>query len=227
MEQEMRTVIVVLAALSALISCAPPGYKYEQWSFVPRAIDACARPETSTGLMGYLNRKIGVSDGPKARVISIQGLVLSGELNEGHGAELSCHGTLILENGQTQTGLVSARDPGGYAPLEVRWYPDPTELQKLDATRQPQEQKLQSDSVNTRSGQVLIEQDAVLFDNSKDSIEMIEQLVDMVRSSGYVCDSVSGARPMIWTPGYVLTCNRFRYTYDIEDKGGTPIVIVE
>lgn len=42
----------------------------------------------------------------------------------------------------------------------------------------------------------------------------------LVRAYGYRCDSISAFRPMIFSTGFVLHCNRYRYTYDIKDVGG-------
>ncbi len=49
----------------------------------------------------------------------------------------------------------------------------------------------------------------------------------MVQSVGYKCDSISALNPMIFSLGYTLYCNYFRYGYEIEDKGGQWIVTVQ
>ena len=72
-----------------------------------------------------------------------------------------------------------------------------------------------------------IEADAVMSDDLKGNDRLLNALVDMVRESTYRCDSVSAARPFLISPGYKLVCNRFRYSYEIEDKGGHWIVTVD
>ena len=58
--------------------------------------------------------------------------------------------------------------------------------------------------------------------------ELIRAAVEMVRASGYRCDSVSyvGLRALFWS-GIALDCNRYRYSYRIEDVGGNWIVTVK
>ena len=80
---------------------------------------------------------------------------------------------------------------------------------------------------NRVSSQVPIEPDAVLIDHSADTIHDINELVRLVRTDDYRCDSVSSFRPLIFSQGFQLGCNNFAYTYDIQDKGGHWIVTVE
>lgn len=71
-----------------------------------------------------------------------------------------------------------------------------------------------------------IEKDAVLYGNSKEDLVLIDKLADFVKTNDFRCNSVSAARPAIFSGGFVLTCNQFRYTYDIQDKGGHWVVTV-
>jgi hypothetical protein len=77
-----------------------------------------------------------------------------------------------------------------------------------------------------------IESDVVLADKLIDLgntklVLLLDELAALVRDNGYHCDSVSAARPYLFTRGYNLVCNRFSYSYDIEDKGGNWVVKVE
>ena len=72
-----------------------------------------------------------------------------------------------------------------------------------------------------------VETDAVIFDSLKGKIKMMNAAVSLVRGFTYRCDSVSAFRPFVFSPGFTIVCNRFRYTYSIEDKGGHWIVTVE
>ena len=65
-----------------------------------------------------------------------------------------------------------------------------------------------------------IESGAVINEQLKGQYEVLEEMVQLVRASGHRCDSISAAIPMIFSRGFKLTCNRFSYKYEIEDKGG-------
>lgn len=65
-----------------------------------------------------------------------------------------------------------------------------------------------------------IDTNSVIFPEFKSSPERLEALVRLVKAHGYRCDSVSVAKTMAWGNGFVLICNRTRYEYEIEDKGG-------
>ena len=50
--------------------------------------------------------------------------------------------------------------------------------------------------------------------------EALDGLAQLIESQGYRCDSISAASPMIFTRGFDVTCNGWRYSYEIEDRGG-------
>ena len=54
-----------------------------------------------------------------------------------------------------------------------------------------------------------------------------ERLVKLVRASGYRCDSVDSALPMMFKDGFVLVCDQYRYRYEIVDRGGKWVVTVD
>lgn len=85
----------------------------------------------------------------------------------------------------------------------------------------PQQQKTYTNSI------VPIESDAILYKDSKDDIELINQLVELVKSNDYMCNSISAARPTIFSRGFELTCDEFKHSYYIQDKGGHWTVTVE
>ncbi len=70
---------------------------------------------------------------------------------------------------------------------------------------------------NTSEAASLLEPDASL---TKVTNKQVQALVLLFRLYGYRCDSVSAASPYLWGYGFNLYCNRFRYSYDIEDVGG-------
>lgn len=65
-----------------------------------------------------------------------------------------------------------------------------------------------------------IERDAVINSKLRGETQALEEMVRLVRANGYRCDSISAARPMMFSRGFVLVCNGFAYEFEIEDKGG-------
>lgn len=61
-------------------------------------------------------------------------------------------------------------------------------------------------------------EDRAVFPAAKDR-DIAIAAARLVRAEGYRCDSISGGRPFFTSYGFRLTCNEFRYTYDLEDKG--------
>lgn len=52
-------------------------------------------------------------------------------------------------------------------------------------------------------------------------------LAELIKIYGYRCDSISGARKFLTGRGFVVNCNNYRYTYEIEDKGGRWVISVQ
>lgn len=214
-----------MALMGLLAGCAPQGTYYPVGSFVPKVKDACTTSEVERGFVRHLNAKVGRPDGPPSLVTSIEGLASSGAPVEDPTGIFVCRGTLKLADGKTDVGVVRSVDSGSGMPLKVSWVSDAAERRRNQATIATlQQQQRVSETLNVERAP--IESDAVLFEKDKASLDLIQDLVSMVISRGFRCESVSGARPMITSTGYVLRCNRFRYTYDIQDKGGQWIVNV-
>ena len=74
-----------------------------------------------------------------------------------------------------------------------------------------------------------VEDEAVVSDMYKDAGVAIDDAVELVRNAGYRCNSVSSLIPFVFSPltGGTLKCENYRYTYEIEDKGGRWIVTVK
>lgn len=125
---EMWNVMVALLCI-ALAGCAPQGYHYGTWSVTDPAQafrlqpnDACRAPEmTSVGALQWLNSRMGQAGGPPRTVVAIQNLRGASFQS---GASISCHCTIVMADGLTQTGTLSFSDPGGSAPLQVSWLSD-------------------------------------------------------------------------------------------------------
>ena len=50
--------------------------------------------------------------------------------------------------------------------------------------------------------------------------QIANELSLLVRLRGWKCDTVSSVQLWVFSPGFDLVCNGFRYSYEIEDKGG-------
>ena len=59
------------------------------------------------------------------------------------------------------------------------------------------------------------------------SPEVVNDLIALVKGYGYRCDILDEADRFLFSPGFELDCNGFRYSYKIEDKGGNWIVTVD
>lgn len=73
----------------------------------------------------------------------------------------------------------------------------------------------------------LLEPDARIHKDIKNSPEALKQLVSIIRLSGYKCDSLSSIVPMSLRRGFSVWCNNYIYEYEVEDKGGNWIVTVK
>lgn len=78
--------------------------------------------------------------------------------------------------------------------------------------------------VNRAMAQPVVESD---YQGSGVSRHIAITLAKMVRLYGYRCDSVSAANKWVFSPGFSLYCNRWRYHYEVADKGGRWIVTVK
>lgn len=57
--------------------------------------------------------------------------------------------------------------------------------------------------------------------------DLAEKAADYVESLGYRCDSLSAFYKSAWSGAFTLSCNNYKYTYTIEDKGGRWVVTVD
>lgn len=115
--EALATALGVIIGLSA---CAAPGYHFNAGELHQTPNDPCQRQEVrSAGAVSWLNMKVGAPDGPPKRVVSIQN-----PSGSGYGSALACRAFLVFEDGTTQAGQLTVIDPGGTAPLSVRWTSD-------------------------------------------------------------------------------------------------------
>jgi hypothetical protein len=61
---------------------------------------------------------------------------------------------------------------------------------------------------------------AMLYGAMAGRYDILDVLVKFVKAHGNRCDSVSSAADNMFSNGYTLKCNGFKYTYKIMDKGG-------
>lgn len=63
-----------------------------------------------------------------------------------------------------------------------------------------------------------VESDAII--DRDISQQIIDAGAGLIRANGWKCDSVSAARPFLFSRGVSIVCNKFRYSYEIADRGG-------
>jgi hypothetical protein len=217
-----RIVCSLIVASGALGGCAPKGYFYETGSFVARPRDACALPEVAADFISVLNQRVGQRDGPTDVIVSVQGLAAPGFIVEPKTQLGSCHGALTLARGQSESGTITVLERNGERVVRASWESDAAVEnrrveQQRTAAETGQNANVPKSAVDEKA---VIEKDAVLFSDTSESLAFIDKLVKFVRANDFTCDSVSAQRPMLTARGYVLVCNKFSYTYDIQDKGG-------
>uniref|UniRef100_UPI003B52A48A hypothetical protein n=1 Tax=Roseovarius indicus TaxID=540747 RepID=UPI003B52A48A len=67
-----------------------------------------------------------------------------------------------------------------------------------------------------------LEEDAVYSNDWSPSYAqtLADEATAVIRSSGYRCDSVSSIRAWVFSPGFDVYCNGYRYGYELKDRGG-------
>jgi hypothetical protein len=128
---------------------APPGWHYETGSFTPAPNDPCswfqAGSPKAPGIIRTINTGVGTSHGPPHHVVAVENSsgtsiidATSGRFFDNSNAfvseeHLTCHMTLVFDQGLRQSGVLSVVDPGGTKPLRMEWLPDTiyaTEMQR-------------------------------------------------------------------------------------------------
>lgn len=72
---------------------------------------------------------------------------------------------------------------------------------------------------------VPIEKDAEIYSGVPKNVVMA--LAEAIELYGYSCKSVSAVVPFAISRGYHVTCNKWIYKYEVEDKGGKMIVTAD
>lgn len=72
-----------------------------------------------------------------------------------------------------------------------------------------------------------IEPNAKIFGALEGRMDIVDALVKFIKAHGNKCDSVSAASDNVFSKGFTLKCNGYRYEYQILDKGGKMYLQVE
>lgn len=59
------------------------------------------------------------------------------------------------------------------------------------------------------------------------SSEGVTAAATLIRARGYSCRTVSSMQRFLWSTGFNVCCQQFRYCYELADKGGNWIVTVK
>ena len=119
--------VQVLANGSTLPNTAQPGPVAVPPAFLtpqPRlAQDACTRPDMGPWIANALNRKIGQPGGPQGRILSTTNFASpAGRPNTPD--QLTCHGIVLLENGQRVAGTMVMMNPSRPSMSSLSWAND-------------------------------------------------------------------------------------------------------
>ena len=68
---------------------------------------------------------------------------------------------------------------------------------------------------------------SVVAEFERVTMEQVKAAQTMIQLNGYTCDTVDQMQPFILGGGFNVYCNNWRYSYELEDKGGRWIVTVD
>lgn len=71
---------------------------------------------------------------------------------------------------------------------------------------------------------VTVEKDAIISSRFEGEQGIFDSAANLIRAFGYRCDSLSAFRPFIMSRGFTVVCNKFAYTYELQDRGGNWVV---
>lgn len=87
---------------------------------------------------------------------------------------------------------------------------------------------ISASTVGAQAQSVPVESGAMISDTKEfprhKMLSLIDPGVTMIRAYGYRCDSVSAMRPFVFSRGFTVVCNNYRYEYDLSDRGGNWVV---
>lgn len=74
---------------------------------------------------------------------------------------------------------------------------------------------------------VPIEPEAKIYSDLKKPEVTINGILGLIHLNGWRCDSITYVREKMFSPGYKINCNNYRYTYEIADRAGTWVACIK
>ncbi|MEJ1414311.1 MAG: hypothetical protein RPU90_12150 [Candidatus Sedimenticola sp. (ex Thyasira tokunagai)] len=68
---------------------------------------------------------------------------------------------------------------------------------------------------------------SALAEFSHVTMKQVRAAQTIVKAHGYRCDTVDEMQPFILGGGFTIYCNNWKYSYELEDKGGRWVVTVD
>ncbi|WP_146132027.1 hypothetical protein [Halomonas ventosae] len=62
---------------------------------------------------------------------------------------------------------------------------------------------------------------------SANDLELKRNAKKLIQSAGYKCDTVDKVNQFLMGRGFTVYCNGFKYSYEMEDKGGRWVITPE
>jgi len=77
-------------------------------------------------------------------------------------------------------------------------------------------------AVGTQAVAAPLEEDAVLTNGwtREHAQTLANEASAIIRAHGFRCDTVSNIQRWVFSSGFDISCNGFRYEYELEDRGG-------
>lgn len=66
----------------------------------------------------------------------------------------------------------------------------------------------------------IVEKNAKISNYLQGNPKLYTALSAVIHLNGYKCDTISGIAPMSISYGFYVHCNQYRYSYEVEDRGG-------
>lgn len=70
------------------------------------------------------------------------------------------------------------------------------------------------------NGFQIVEKNAKISNQLQGNQKLYTALSAVIHLNGYKCDTISGIAPMSISYGFYVHCNQYRYSYEVEDRGG-------
>jgi hypothetical protein len=104
---------------------------------------------------------------------------------------------------------------------EQRDYEQAQAKAKADALAEAQRQKLAAYTSTDRVAPIEADAQFVKGDDVANNVGLADFMALQIHKAGFRCDSIAAVIPNLFHPGLTVQCDHYRYSYTVEDRGGT------